>query len=180
MEHTDPRCSRELAEDGGAAPTIASADKGSPQSIRPLAIAVAANAGTWKTCAPSQQPQNLWPEIDRGLRRLEATEGDVLRDAIACAGTIRAWGVSKVRQMEDLFDVPQGDRCATNELLYNLDYRSIGHDLLPWCEQHGMPVMAYSPFGGPGANLLRDPTLARTGARSLGGRRCAHRDHPQR
>ena len=27
-----------------------------------------------------------------------------------------------------------------------------------------MPVMAYSPLGGAGANLLRDPTLARIGA----------------
>ena len=27
-----------------------------------------------------------------------------------------------------------------------------------------MPVMAYSPLGGPGAKLLRDPTLARIGA----------------
>jgi diketogulonate reductase-like aldo/keto reductase len=26
-----------------------------------------------------------------------------------------------------------------------------------------MPVMAYSPLGGPGAGLLRDPTLARIG-----------------
>ena len=27
-----------------------------------------------------------------------------------------------------------------------------------------MPVMAYSPLGGPGAELLRDPTLARVAA----------------
>jgi diketogulonate reductase-like aldo/keto reductase len=27
-----------------------------------------------------------------------------------------------------------------------------------------MPVMAYSPLGGHGANLLRDPTLARIAA----------------
>jgi diketogulonate reductase-like aldo/keto reductase len=27
-----------------------------------------------------------------------------------------------------------------------------------------MPVMAYSPLGGEGATLLRDPTLARIGA----------------
>jgi diketogulonate reductase-like aldo/keto reductase len=27
-----------------------------------------------------------------------------------------------------------------------------------------MPVMAYSPLGGPGTNLLRDPTLARIAA----------------
>jgi diketogulonate reductase-like aldo/keto reductase len=82
------------------------------------------------------------------------------------AGKIRAWGVSnfKVSDMEDLFRVPHGDRCATNQVLYNLDNRGIEQDLLPWCEQHGMPVMAYSPLDGAGARLLRDPTLARIGA----------------
>ena len=35
---------------------------------------------------------------------------------------------------------------------------------LAWSEQRGMPVMAYSPLGGPGASVLRDPTLARIGA----------------
>jgi diketogulonate reductase-like aldo/keto reductase len=66
--------------------------------------------------------------------------------------------------MEDLFRVRHGDRCATNQVAYNLGDRGIERDLLPWCEQHGMPVMAYSPLGGPGAGLLRDPTLARIGA----------------
>ena len=82
------------------------------------------------------------------------------------AGKIRAWGVSNfnVSDMEDLFHVPHGDRCATNQVLYNLGDRGIERDLLPWCEQHDMPVMAYSPLGGPGASLLRDPTLARIGA----------------
>jgi diketogulonate reductase-like aldo/keto reductase len=50
-----------------------------------------------------------------------------------------------------------------NQVLYNLGNRGIEHDLLPWCEQRGMPVMAYSPLGGAGATLLRDPTLARIG-----------------
>jgi len=82
------------------------------------------------------------------------------------AGKIRAWGVSnfKVSDMEDLFHIPQGDRCATNQVPYNLSDRGIERDLLPWCEQHSMPVMAYSPLGGAGASLLRDPTLARIGA----------------
>jgi diketogulonate reductase-like aldo/keto reductase len=65
--------------------------------------------------------------------------------------------------MEDLFQIPQGDRCATNQVPYSLDDRSIEHELLPWCARHGMPVMAYSPLGGPGASVLRDPTLARIG-----------------
>jgi diketogulonate reductase-like aldo/keto reductase len=85
---------------------------------------------------------------------------------LRAAGKIRAWGVSNftVRQMEDLFHIPQGDRCATNQVPYNLDSRGVEHDLLPWCAQHGMPVMGYSPLGGPGASVLRDPTLARIGA----------------
>jgi diketogulonate reductase-like aldo/keto reductase len=82
------------------------------------------------------------------------------------AGKIRAWGVSnfKVSDMEDLFRIKQGDRCATNQLPYSLGDRGIERDLLPWCEQHGMPVMGYSPLGGSGASLLRDPTLVRIGA----------------
>jgi diketogulonate reductase-like aldo/keto reductase len=82
------------------------------------------------------------------------------------AGNIRAWGVSnfKVSHLEALFHIPQGDRCATNQVAYNIGDRGIERDLLPWCEQHGMPVMAYSPLGGPGTNLLRDPMLARIAA----------------
>jgi diketogulonate reductase-like aldo/keto reductase len=88
-------------------------------------------------------------------------------ESLRAAGKIRAWGVSNfsVRQMEDLFGIPRGDRCATNQVVYNLADRGMEHDLLPWCEQHGMPVMAYSPLGGAGSsNLLRDPTLASIGA----------------
>jgi diketogulonate reductase-like aldo/keto reductase len=82
------------------------------------------------------------------------------------AAKIRAWGVSnfKVSDMEDLFRIPKGDSCATNQLPYSLGDRGIERDLLPWCEQHGMPVMAYSPLGGTGASLLREPTLGRIGA----------------
>ena len=87
-------------------------------------------------------------------------------ESLRAAGKIRTWGVSNftASQMEDLFHVPQGDRCVTNQVHYNLGDRSIERDLLPWCEQHGMPVMAYSPLGGPGASLLGDPTLVRIGA----------------
>jgi diketogulonate reductase-like aldo/keto reductase len=85
---------------------------------------------------------------------------------LRATGKIRAWGVSNfsVRQMETLFRIPRGDRCATNQVPYNLDDRHIERDLLPWCERQGMPVMAYSPLGGPGASVLRDPTLAAIGA----------------
>jgi len=102
-----------------------------------------------------------WPSRDAELSSIVAAF-----ESLRAAGKIRAWGVSnfKVGDMEDLFRVSHGDRCATNQVLYNLDNRGIEHDLLPWCEQHGVPVMAYSPLGGAGASLLRDSTLARIGA----------------
>src|SRR6516164_5908588 len=89
-----------------------------------------------------------------------------LRDSNGCAGKIRSWGVSNfsVRQMDDLFRIPQGDRCVTNQVPYSIGDRAIERDLLPWCARHSMPVMAYSPLGGPGASLLGDPILGRIAA----------------
>jgi diketogulonate reductase-like aldo/keto reductase len=102
-----------------------------------------------------------WPSRDADLSSIVAGF-----ERLRAAGKIRAWGVSNftVSDMEDLFRVPHGDRCATNQVAYNLGNRGIERDLLPWCEQHGMPVMAYSPLSGTGASLLRDATLARIGA----------------
>jgi diketogulonate reductase-like aldo/keto reductase len=87
-------------------------------------------------------------------------------ESLRTAGKIRAWGVSnfKVSQMDALFRIPHGDRCATNQVPYNLADRAIERDLLLWCERYDMPVMAYSPLGGPDSNLLHDSTLAAIGA----------------
>ena len=57
-----------------------------------------------------------------------------------------------------------GAACATNQVLYNPDRRGIEFDLLPWCAEHGIPVMAYSPVG-QGGRLLRNPALASIAAR---------------
>lgn len=63
------------------------------------------------------------------------------------SGKIRAWGVSNfdTSDMEELFELPDGANCATNEVLYNLGSRGIDFDLLPWMEQRKMPLIAYSP-----------------------------------
>jgi diketogulonate reductase-like aldo/keto reductase len=67
-------------------------------------------------------------------------------------------------QMEDLFRVPDGHRCATNQVPYSLNNRRIERDVLPWCTRHNMPVMAYSPLGGDNNLLVGDRTLAQIGA----------------
>ena len=102
-----------------------------------------------------------WPSREADLSSIVAGF-----ESLRAAGKVRRWGVSNFNAagMEELFRVPHGDRCATNQVLYNLASRDIEPALLPWCERHGMPVMAYSPLGGAGAGLLRDPTLANIGA----------------
>ena len=87
-------------------------------------------------------------------------------EQLRAARKIRAWGVSNfdVGQMEDLFGVPDGQRCATNQVAYSLNNRRIERDVLPWCQQHKVPVMAYSPLGGDNHLVVADRTLARIGA----------------
>jgi diketogulonate reductase-like aldo/keto reductase len=62
-------------------------------------------------------------------------------------GKIRHWGVSNLDagEMAELAAVPDGGRCAANQVLYNPSRRGIEWDLLPWCRERGIPVMAYSP-----------------------------------
>src|SRR5581483_4227801 len=100
-----------------------------------------------------------WRERDTDLAH-DVAEFEALRER----EKIRAWGVSNftISDMEDLFRVPGGDGCATNQVRYNLSTRAIEYDLLPWSQQHGIPVMAYSPLGI--GSLVRDPTLERIGA----------------
>ena len=66
--------------------------------------------------------------------------------------------------MEGLFRVADGHRCATNQVPYSLNNRRVERDLLPWCKQHDVPVMAYSPLGGDNNLVIHDHTLAQIGA----------------
>jgi diketogulonate reductase-like aldo/keto reductase len=66
--------------------------------------------------------------------------------------------------MEALFSIPNGNRCATNQIPYSLNNRNIERDLLAWCQQHDLPVMAYSPLGGENSRLITDRTLGQIGA----------------
>ena len=102
-----------------------------------------------------------WPQKVVGISTIVAAFED-----LRAKKKIRAWGVSNfgVGEMEELFRVPNGDRCATNQVPYNLGDRGIERDLMPWCERHGVTIMAYSPLGGEGTKLLRDPALARIAA----------------
>lgn len=83
-------------------------------------------------------------------------------------GKIRHWGVSNLDadEMADLAALPAGNRCQTDQVLYNLSRRGPEFDLLPWCRQRSMPVMAYSPVeqGRLARNARLDAVAARHGA----------------
>jgi diketogulonate reductase-like aldo/keto reductase len=87
-------------------------------------------------------------------------------EKLRAAKKIRAWGVSNFdrRQMEELFRIPDAEHCVTNQVAYSLRNRGIERDLLPWCTEHNMPVMAYSPLGGDNSPLVKDQTLSQIGA----------------
>ncbi|MEN4697874.1 aldo/keto reductase [Pantoea agglomerans] len=79
-------------------------------------------------------------------------------------GKIRHWGVSNfdTDDMAELWDEEKGEACATNQVLYHLASRGIEFDLLPACQQRGVPVMAYCPLAQAGRlrdSLFTDPQL---------------------
>ena len=93
-----------------------------------------------------------------------------LRETVECMeelvaeGKIRRWGVSNfdVDDMEELISIPGGENCAVNQVLYHLGSRGVEYDLLPWLEQHDIPLMAYCPLAQAGD--LREELL---GSREL-------------
>jgi diketogulonate reductase-like aldo/keto reductase len=70
-------------------------------------------------------------------------------DELIAAGKIRSWGVSNfdADDLDELLDVAGEGKIACNQVLYHLQERAIEHAVIPWCERHGVAVVAYSPFG---------------------------------
>jgi diketogulonate reductase-like aldo/keto reductase len=83
-------------------------------------------------------------------------------EALKRAGKIKDYGVSNF-DLDGMQDAVDGSGAvATDQVLYNLMKRGVEFDLLPWCRERGMPVMAYSPLESAGreqAALLENPGL---------------------
>jgi diketogulonate reductase-like aldo/keto reductase len=80
--------------------------------------------------------------------RIPLAETVAAFETLRATGKIRAWGVSNFDRpdMEELLALPEGRRCAVNQVLYHLRCRGIEWDLLPLCRRHRVAVMAYSPL----------------------------------
>jgi diketogulonate reductase-like aldo/keto reductase len=81
-------------------------------------------------------------------------------------GKILSWGVSNfdVPDLEEAWSIAGYDLVACDQVLYHLRERAIEYGVLPSCEEHGVAVVAYSPFGHgnfpgpdtPGGRLLQE------------------------
>jgi diketogulonate reductase-like aldo/keto reductase len=161
----------EMYADGGAEEVVAEAIAGRRDDVFIVSKVLPENstrAGTIKACERSLKRLKT-DRIDlyllhwRGRPALEETLGGF--EALLEAGAIRYWGVSNfdVGDMEELFALPGGRACASNQVLYNLRRRGIEAGLVPWSREHGVPIMAYSPIEQ--GRLLRDRALAAVAAR---------------
>jgi diketogulonate reductase-like aldo/keto reductase len=81
-------------------------------------------------------------------------------------GKILSYGVSNfdVEDLDEAVDLIGEGKLACNQVLYHLNERAIEHAVIPWCDAHGVAVVAYSPFGhddfpasdSPGGRVLAD------------------------
>jgi diketogulonate reductase-like aldo/keto reductase len=108
--------------------------------------------------------QGVVQACERSLKRLKTDRLDLyllhwrgsvpLEETIAGfeelrrSGKIRHWGVSNfdIDDMKELVQIPEGESCVTNQVLYNVTRRGPEFDLIPWMAEHRMPLMAYSPI----------------------------------
>ena len=162
----------EMYGNGGAEQVVADAIAGRRDKVFIVTKVVpqnASRAGVPVACERSLKRLRIdsidlyllhWPGSHPLGETVEAFE--TLREA----GKIRRWGVSNfdAAYMEALFGLPHGGACAANQVLYHPDSRGIEYDLLPWCREHRVPVMAYSPIG-QGGLLLRSRALAEVAKR---------------
>ena len=85
-------------------------------------------------------------------------------------GKIRMWGVSNfdTRDMKELWNVPNGQNCVVNQVLYHLGSRGIEFDLLPWMREHQVAAMGYCPLAQKGSlrrGMVQDKNLLTVASR---------------
>jgi diketogulonate reductase-like aldo/keto reductase len=70
-------------------------------------------------------------------------------ELLARDGKIRYHGVSNFDRgdMAEWVALRGGETVAADQVLYNLSHRGPEWDLVPWCRERGVAIMAYTPLG---------------------------------
>jgi diketogulonate reductase-like aldo/keto reductase len=89
-------------------------------------------------------------------------------DKLKQQGKIRHHGVSNFdrRDMEEWVKISGGAAVASNQILYNLTRRGPEWEVIPWCRQRNISIMAYSPIEQ--GRMLGNAALAEIAARHSG------------
>jgi len=163
----------EMYADGGAEEVVGEAIRGQRDRVVLVSKVYPWNAGGRKiarACEASLRRLNtdyldLYLLHWRGDYSLQETVAGM--EALVAQGKIRRWGVSNLDEddMQQLWQVEGGERCATNQVLYHLASRGIEYDLLPWCPQRRQPVMAICPLAQAGR--LRNGLLNHTVVKNI-------------
>jgi diketogulonate reductase-like aldo/keto reductase len=144
----------EMYGDGATEELVGEAIAGGRDEVFPVSKVLPQNAtrrGTIAACERSLRRLGT-DEIDLYLLHWRGSVplGETLEAFVALvdAAKIRTWGVSNfdVADLEELVPLRSGAEVATDQVLYNLARRGIEYDLLPWCRERGIPIMAYSPI----------------------------------
>ena len=160
----------EMYADGGAELVVAEAMAGRRDDVFLVSKVYPWNAGGQRAAAACEASLkrlktdylDLYLLHWRGDIPLEETVN--VMETLKQQGKIRRWGVSNLDadDMQELLSIEGGGECATDQVLYHLASRGIEHDLLPWCQQHAIPVMAYCPLAQAGRlrnGLFNHPRL---------------------
>jgi diketogulonate reductase-like aldo/keto reductase len=104
----------------------------------------------------------------RGSYPLEETVAAL--EQLQVAGKILSWGASNfdAPDLEEALALAGENGLVCNQVLYHLQERAIEHAVLPWCEEHGVAVVGYAPFGHgsfpgpdtPGGRVLQEIAAA--------------------
>lgn len=92
------------------------------------------------------------------------TETVEAMEMLVTQGKIKRWGVSNFDtvDMQEVWEIAKGNHCMVNQVLYHLGSRGIEYDLLPWCKEHYIPIMAYCPIAQGGSlrqGLMNHPSV---------------------
>jgi diketogulonate reductase-like aldo/keto reductase len=166
----------EMYGDGMAERIVGEAIRGRRDEVFLVSKVLPSNAsfdGTLKACERSLKNLGV-DRLDvyllhwRGSMPLEETFR--VFEKLVEQGKIAAFGVSNfdVDDLEEAFALESGRKIVCNQVLYHLQERTIESGVLPWCREHGVAVVAYSPFGQddfPGQHTAGGKILAEVGAR---------------
>jgi diketogulonate reductase-like aldo/keto reductase len=102
-----------------------------------------------QTHSRSGRAEEIVREAIAGRRDDVFLVSKVLPTNASAQGKIRSFGVSNfgVPELEEALALAGPRRIAQNQVLYHLGERTIEHEVVPFCEAHGIAVVGYTPFG---------------------------------